>query len=139
MPAYIPYLCLLIAIYLAGCRPAESNILEVNAPPIEMSQAAAGVDIRQLPDERSSAQNTRAVQLENNAEKRTALTDYTEKVYIHWNAALRDYRKKHNRWPDSLPALQQHQPDTELPPPPPGFNLQLDMQAGEIYLTRTGR
>jgi hypothetical protein len=80
-----------------------------------------------------------AVPAEADAERRTELADYTEKVYLRWNAVLADYRQKQKRWPGSLKELQQHEPDLASFQPPRGFRLQLDQNAGEVYVTRATR
>ena len=138
---------LVLAGLVVGCASEETDLAVAPQP----SATTAAVDISlALPPVTApaafdpltvpaSATPAAAVPLVNEAEKRAELADLTEKVYLRWNAALEDYRKKHNRLPQSLPELQQFHPVLASLPPPRGFALTLDPQAGEIFVVHAPR
>jgi hypothetical protein len=111
-------------------QPAAVAVVDVlsSAP---MVTAPPSFDLLAAP---ASTAPVESVPLVNDAEKRAELADLTEKVYLKWNAALADYRQQHNRFPRSLTELQQFHPALASLPPPRGFALTLDPQAGEIFI-----
>jgi len=144
MKALIHYSCLSLALLVAGCASEETDSFVLKpatattAPvPVEVSLVPASPAAQPYAATASAASETAPV--ETDAERRTELADYTEKVYLRWNAALTDYRQKQNRWPGSLHDLQQHQPELAAMQPPRGFALKLDPQAGEILVTRASQ
>lgn len=147
MKALIQYSCLGLALLVAGCAAEETDTLMVAPASTSVEVVVTAVDVTLMPPSSpSQAVATSAatvsagvVPVETDAERRTELADYTEKVYLRWNAALTDYRRKQSRWPGSLHELQQHQPELVSLQPPRGFTLKLDPQAGEIYLTRASQ
>ncbi|MGV3754957.1 MAG: hypothetical protein ACO1QS_06215 [Verrucomicrobiota bacterium] len=150
MKASIHYSCLGLALLVAGCaseetdsfvlKPATETAAMTVPVPVEVSlvpSSPAAQPYAATASAASAAGETAPV--ETDAERRTELADYTEKVYLRWNAALTDYRQKQNRWPGSLHDLQQHQPELAAMQPPRGFALKLDPQAGEILVTRASQ
>ncbi len=141
--------CLSLVLLVIGCASEETDHLVVPVPgdTSAVVVVATAVDISLTPPSTSghsladnaSPVTNEAVVPESDAERRTELADYTEKVYLRWNAALTDYRQKQQRWPGSLQELQQHQPELVSLQPPRGFALKLDQQAGEILVTRASQ
>jgi len=137
-----------LALLVIGCAKEETDQLALVTPADAVAIVApAAVDVS-LTSPTTSGQSwadsaapsaNESVAPESDAERRTELADYTERVYLRWNAALTDYRQKQQRWPGSLQDLQQHQPELVSLQPPRGFALKLDQQAGEIYLTRASQ
>lgn len=100
-------------------------------PPPGQSIPAAGAsaDARAVPNA--------SVALVRDAEKAVELADYSEKVFLQWNEALKRFRTKERRLPGSLAELQKFQPKLASFAPPKGFQLDLDPQLGEINVVRS--
>lgn len=137
-----------LALLVIGCASEETDHLAVPVPGDTSAVVVpATVDISLTPPlvlgqpvaDSAALIASESVAPESDAERRSELADYTERVYLRWNAALTDYRQKQQRWPGSLQDLQQHQPELVSLQPPRGFALKLDPQAGEIYLTRASQ
>ncbi len=101
-------------------------------PPSQSNRGGEGPAARQaVPNE--------AVLLIRDSEQADALADYSEKVYIQWNKALKQFRSKERRLPASLSELQKFQPKLASLPAPKGFQLYLDPQLGEINVLRAAQ
>ncbi len=147
MKALLQYSCLGLALLVAGCASEETDTFALKPAtattvpvPVEVSLLPASPAAQPYAATASAASAAgETAPVETDAERRTELADYTEKVYLRWNAALTDYRLKQNRWPGSLHDLQQHQPELAALQPPRGFALKLDPLAGEILVTRASQ
>ncbi|HEY1174022.1 MAG TPA: hypothetical protein VGH19_21835 [Verrucomicrobiae bacterium] len=134
-----------LALLLVGCSAEDQDELPI-ATPAASSIEASGSGTRATTTVASYAVDAflaaptatvvEQVPVVTDAEEKIALADYTEKVYLRWNAALTTYRQKQSRWPASLHELQQAHPELASFQPPRGFVLNLDKKADEIYLTR---
>jgi hypothetical protein len=121
-------------------KPSAAPVVSVASVPVEVLLAPpAAAQPYAVAAANAAPMAGEVTPAETDAERRTELADYTEKVYLRWNAALSDYRQKQNRWPGSLHDLQQHQPELAAMQPPRGFALKLDPQAGEILITRASQ
>jgi hypothetical protein len=144
MKAKLRFPLLLAAGMIAGCSNEEETLVSqptVAAKPQGIqfgAPAGRGGSISLAPA--NPPANDAAVPagqaLVRDAEEADALVDYSEKVYIHWNEALKQFRAKHGRLPVSLSELQQHEARLAAFPAPKSFALHLDPQLAEINVVR---
>ncbi|MCD6052088.1 MAG: hypothetical protein K0Q55_3506 [Verrucomicrobia bacterium] len=136
------YPLLALSALIVGCSTEETDLVIAPAqtaavPVVDVSAVTPSLGTPSAFDPLVTPAHTppsASAPLVNDAEKKAELADLTEKVYLKWNAALDDYRKKHNRLPRTLPELQQFHPVLASLQPPHGFALTLDPQAGEIFI-----